>query len=574
MRPSVQDTPDLRRVVDLPRRVLDERTMVENARILTKMLHLAPSEALRPPQGQILADAIEQRGVYAGGAVGLGKTLLGWLAPVVLEPKRVVLLLPGGLRPDVLAMHREYYTRWRRFAGGITIISIDEMARIENEDRLFREAPDLIVIDEVDTVRNTRAACARRIARYVGEYEPMVCSWTGTPGRLSIGDFAHVLVWCLKNGAPVPLRESEAKFWGLALDEVSGFRQKARPLAGALERLGGGNSLEGVRAAFHKRLVETPGVVILDGDTCDQPITVSQVVAPPDPVLEKHFKTFRTYHETPDGWPTTDALSVYRHAGELGSGLYLRWNPRPPLWWYGPRKTFASFVREKIDEGHGDTELAIARAFSEDPEVADWLAVKPKFTPNSEPVWLSDSVLRSVAARLAAHKGPAIVWTWNVAFGIALQTMTKLRYYGAGGYDMHGGHISALPCYGANGSGPVPSIILSGQANLRGRNLQAWQHNVIVTPPRSARYLEQMFGRTHRAGQRHAVTFEVVMTSGDTFDGMHSSLREAAFGKAVFGMTQKLLRAKIVPARIPTEDSPYRWAHKHSHLLGENAYGD
>ena len=572
MRGVIQNTPDLQRILALPRRTLDIREATYHARELTRMLALDPRESLRPWQGQILHEAIMVGGVYAGAPVGLGKTLLGRLAGVVLDGKRVALIIPGGLRPDTQAMHRQYYGKWVPVPGGITIVSVDELARLENEDYLERMQFDTLIIDEADALKNPRSAAVKRIGRYVGKYLPNVCAWTGTPGRKSITDFAHILVWCLKDKAPVPLKRSEVEFWGLAIDEVSGYRAKARPHPGALERLGGGTEIDGVREAFQRRLHETPGVVIVDGDSCDQPLNVRQIVAPPSTKLEQHFKVFRTEHVTPDGWALSDSLSVYRHAGELGTEMYLRWNPRPPLWWSGPRKNFCSFVRAEVDADRGDTELAVIRANPHEEVVEAWLDVRDKFTPNSEPVWIGDGVLRMcaewfAAAPRTADVGGSVVWCWTVAFGEALEVMTGFRYYGAGGYDRFGAHLSELPCYG-RADREAPPIILSGQANLRGRNLQAWTRNLIVTPPRSAKYLEQMFGRTHRQGQTRPVTVDVLMTSGDTFDGFESSLAEARFGKAVFGITQKLLRAGIVYADVP-QDSPFRWARRKRRSTGD-----
>src|SRR5688572_5092895 len=321
MRPAIERTPDLLRVLGLPRRRLDLKEATYLARELTGMLALHPSEALRPWQGQILHEAMTCGGVYAGAPVGLGKTLLGWLAPVVLDAERPMLIIPGGLRPDTYVMHQSYLGRWRRCDRGIRIVSVDELSRIENVDLLERERPDLIIIDEADTVRNPKASAAKRIGRYVGEFEPHVCAWSGTPGRQSIMDLHHLLVWCLKEGAPLPLRPSEAGMWGMVIDETKGWGKMARPLPGALEMFGGGTEIRGLRAAFKARLTETPGVVIVDGDSCDQPLTITQEAVPNDPVLEGHFRTFRLKHVTPDGWPTSDTLSVYRHAGELGSGM-------------------------------------------------------------------------------------------------------------------------------------------------------------------------------------------------------------------------------------------------------------
>lgn len=302
-------------------------------------------------------------------------------------------------------------------------------------------------------------------------------------------------------------------------------------------------------------------MVIVDEDSCDQPLTFRQVLAPEDETLDGLFETFRTTWTTPDGWDLSDPLSVWRHAGELGTGMYLKWDPRPPLWWSMPRSIFCKFVQKRIaDSAHGkhplDTELAVRNAHGNEEAVRDWMAVRDRFKPNSVPVWVSGSVLEQTAKwALDTSTGPGLVWCGNTAFAQALAQVTGLTYYGAGGKSVDGRSISNAP--------PQMSAILSVGANLRGRNLQAWCRNRVVNPPQSARYIEQLVGRTHRHGQTRPVEIEIVMTSGDTFDSFEAAYREAMFSARTNGIHQKLLRADVVRATPKiTEANQFRWATK------------
>ena len=152
-------------------------------------------------------------------------------------------------------------------------------------------------------------------------------------------------------------------------------------------------------------------------------------------------------------------------------------------------------------------------------------------------------------------EGAGLVWCGNVAFGQALASLTGLVYYGAEGKSVTGASITHAD--------PSKPAILSLAANLRGRNLQGWARNLLVNPPQSARYLEQAIGRTHRAGQKRPVTVEYLVTSGDIADAFEAAYREAAFGRATTGITQKILRARVERC-IPkvTEANAFRWATK------------
>lgn len=576
---AVKDSHEFRRIAALPRRTIDLATAEACAAELTPLLRRPGSRAeLRPWQGLCLWELMSAGGLVAWLPVGQGKTLISLLAALVMRAKRPILCLPAGLREKTLADFAALAREWRLPDPPPVIVPYESLTQVGNVDYLDQIQPDMIIRDESHRTRNLERSAAKRIDRYVRKHKPINVGMTGSPGRLSILDYAHDLIWCLDDGAPVPLVKGEREMWAAALDERDP-RMGDRPDPGPL-----GPDLDSAREWYRQRLVSTPGVVVVDEDSCDQPLTIRTVYAPEDPALDAAFERFRKTWTTPDDWPMSDAFSVFRHAAELGTGMYLRWDPRPPEWWATPRKVFCGFVRDRIRETARarrplDTELAVRQAHPDAPEVTEWMAVRdghgpngePPFRPNSVPVWVSGSVVRAALEWLRSSPLPGLVWCGNTAFGEVLAQQAGLRYYGPEGRALDGTSIMHIPGAdnrdrdGRVGCGAACSAVLSVAANMQGRNLQGWSRALVINPPQSGMYLEQVIGRTHRSDQTRPVTIDVLVTSGDVADAFDAAWREATFGARTASLTQKILRARVERGQIAlTEANQWRWARRSS----------
>ena len=552
MQPAVAHSREFERVRDLPRRVLDLETAREWAAFLTPRFALRPGAKLRPWQAQSIADAVQCGGAWLALPVGQGKTLLSWLLPTAMQAERTLLIVPGSLAAKTYADFASYVDTWRAPARPIRIETREKLATVGGAEMLDAYQPDLIIIDEADDVSNARSAAARRIDRYVRKHDVRVVAMTGTPARKSIMGYWHIVAWCLGDGAPLPLVESEARMWALALDEHSGRRPSLGPL---------GSTVREARAWYRRRLTETAGVVVVDEDSCTAPLTVRVRLAREDAVLDAAFARFLVELETPGGIPISDPLSRWLLDSQLGLGLYTRWNPPPPDRWRNARRNVARFVREQIDASTRsdhplDTEAQVLRRFARHPIVQEWLAVKPTFDGATETVWISRSALDSCLdwlRELRAEGMPGIVWCGSVDFGRALAREAWLQYYGQRGQSESGGALHTAPV--------GESLIASWGANKKGFNLQAWPRQLITMPPQSAKWLEQIFGRSHRSGQDEHVIVDVLATSGGTIDAFEEAIAEASNVRATVSLTQKLLRADIVRARPRiTAENEFRWA--------------
>lgn len=753
--PEVQHTRDFDRVRSLPRRPYDAAVAAGYAHKLTQAFRV--SGASHPPlhdvQGWSIVEVAVNRGGFLGLPVGAGKTLISFLLPAVLDSLCSLLIVPGrGLCDKTNFEFGKLRREWREPLTPTDVRTWQELTTEGAADFLERMRPDLIMIDEADEASNPDASWVRRIDRYVLAHpEVVVVLLTGTPGRKSIMNYWHLLGWALRERAPIPMSRAEANTWALALDESRG-RDGSRFKPGVL-----GATVELARAWYRTRLAETPGVVIMDGDSCSAPLTIRTRLAREDAVMDDVFTTFMRTMEAPGGEVVTDPLSRWRVDGQLGCGLVLYqyseakrttcrefmsrvrgelratkiesttgggsapratrplgsqptpntfaqkngggpadlrrtgesigrvilsafengieqeallnalsfalrilitstaggrvgstgspppstppstrapgggassagasttggssqsitataqawfggfsatdatsrseaseiasrvWNAlsntcvdlcRPPDYWRNARRALGAFVRDRIARTAAarsplDTEAQVMRRYADHPVVKRWVELRDTFVPSSTAIWFSAATVQSAQDWLAEDEAPGIVWTGCVEYAVALSHASRLSYYGAKGRDQHGRALHVAD--------PSRSLIASWNANKKGFNLQPWTRQLLVMPPSSAKWLEQVFGRSHRAGQLDHVTIDFLATSGATLDLFETAIGEAGFARETIGMTQKILRAEIVRAAPHiTASNRFRWARGKpapqrvdvTHLFGDTA---
>lgn len=560
--PSVTASADFRRVAALPRRrvsAADAEALVEP---WTRRLALRPDAKLRRWQAYSLQMLREHRdrGVFLGLPVGQGKRLISWLAPTVVGAQRPLLLLPGGHKGQCQGDFAKFVGVWRAPRPPIKLLGFEDLRAAKSADFLERFAPDLIMIDEADLLRNWDDTAVIRLDIFVRAESPVVLSEAGSLGRIPL-DMMHHLAWCLGDQAPVPLDHDEAELWSAAL--VGEATQcGAPPGVGALTGLAGPGTwaptrLEQARAAYRIRLNETPGVLIVDEDSCTQPLNVSFPRAPEDATIEAAFQLFRETDVLPGGEEATDALSRYRLSGELGTGQYPVWDPPAPEDWIAAYKAKNAFVRDRLASYRRSvraplhTEAQVLARYRTEAVVREWQEIRGTFRPRSVPQWISSSVVEW-AVELSASS-PMLVWCWNRAVAEAIAALGQLPHYGAKGLD------TKTRRYIEQGDASR-SAVLSIKANLRGRNLQAWSDNLILNPPQSGFDLEQVIGRTARANQAKPVHVRIALTSGDIEARFSIARLEAALTQSTSGLTQKILAAKITPPEPADRSSPFRWA--------------
>ncbi|MEI6806500.1 MAG: DEAD/DEAH box helicase family protein, partial [Myxococcaceae bacterium] len=213
------------RVMNLPKRELS----ADASGVLTQKLRTENGTmTLRPIQAQALSELEQCQGLFAPIRVGGGKTLISLLAPVLLQAKRPLLLMPAKLIAKTEAEAKVLGQHWR--LGKLKIMSYELLGHERGQKEFLEYAPDFIIADECHKLKNTKAAVTRRVSRYISKNpKTVMLAMSGTITKRSIRDFWHIAKWCLRSNAPVPLNWPEMSLWADALDENVPALMRVKP---------------------------------------------------------------------------------------------------------------------------------------------------------------------------------------------------------------------------------------------------------------------------------------------------------------------------------------------------------
>ena len=559
---AVTASEDFRRIAALPRRDPAELFSTLLAEQVTKCTRLpGGAMTLFPVQAASLVSAATPRadgtrGLFGPIGVSGGKTLISFLLPYVLEAKRPVLLVPGGLVKKTQREFRELRLHFREVP--LTILSYEKLGRNTGANLLNEYRPDLLIQDECQATRND-CSVRRVVQAYRDTYKPIFCNMSGSMTAESIVDCAHLARWSLGNANTyLPNDEMELDLWRRALDaevEVGG-RTDPGVLFSFCTDDDKGSKMQRARAGVQRRMRETIGVVATHEIDVAASLRLTGFESPAG-IDDDTWKTLRDDWVLPNGEECLDGLEVHREARNFDHGYYGIWDPAPPADWYAARKLWARVVRKAVKEHWCNTEVEARLACETwgdivltertddgeyrrktiDPVAARdaWLAIRGTFKPNPVPVWLSTAKLEAVSKWANEHrKTGGIIWTQHVPFGTRLEVDYGIKYYQQEGIARDGQYIEDAE------RGSV--ICASIEANYKGRNLQhKWSHNLVCSPYGSAERWEQKLGRTHRRMQKADTVFcDVMIGCAEHVSALRRAKQRAAYIEQIMGNKQKL----------------------------------
>jgi len=568
---AVPDSAELARILALPTRPAELPAPEIVQAFSALFVRPGSAFALWPIQVWALCEMAECGGLFGPISVGEGKTVVSYLAPTMLRAKRPLLLIPAHLREKTRRDFDELSSSLLGpKPGTYRIESYQRLAMASQADALELYAPDLIVCDEAQSLKNTASACTRRLKRYLESEDgpgksARFVALSGTITKRSLMDYVHLLRWSLRALSPIPRHAQDASPWAGAVDEQAAGGRRIYP--GALVKLGTQaerdllgtaflpleKQLATVREVYRRRLTSTRGVV----STVHQSLAVGlhvrewQISAPVECL--QAWKDLRETWTLPPagGFPGVecmDGIAIGRAARELSLGFFYRWKIPGPREWMDARRAWAGYVRKILTHSQTwDTEFQVVQALdkglhiphaAEGREVlATWRAIRETFTPEPMAEWLSDAPALACAAWGA--ESPGVLWTEHTAFAERLLGLSGLPYYGPEGLDARTGQ-NILD------ADPTRSMILSRPANMTGRNLQAWSRNLWTALPPTGQIAEQVIGRTHRQGQRaELVTVDVLSACWEHARGVEKIRGDARYIEGTGGGLQKLNRATV-----------------------------
>jgi hypothetical protein len=224
----------------------------------------------------------------------------------------------------------------------------------------------------------------------------------------------------------------------------------------------------------------------------------------------------------------------------------------PPDYWKQARKTWHWNVRQILDpQGlyygrytgmHIDSPMQVGLAIADgrivDPTIQQaykaWVDVRNDYKINTVAEWVDDSTI-NLALRWLNENERGIVWTEHRAFGQRLSEMAGTGFCSTGGMDAEGRTIEEYD---------GKPVIASVQANHGGRNLQAWNRNLVITASPTGSLWEQLLGRTHRMGQQaDTVYVDWLDACDEQAQGFQQLMADAQYIQDTTGFSQKLLYA-------------------------------
>jgi hypothetical protein len=534
---------ELHRILDLPKIDWESTEDLDSfTEMATRYLKLPNgTQKLWPQQAMALRYAHDCGGLFGPIPVGNGKTLVSFLAPVVLEAKRPLLIVPARLRDKTYREFAVLEQHWKSHPG-LQIVSYEKISNASGTEFLQKYHPDLFIFDEVHKLKNKSAAVTRKISAWMRTFQnTKVIAMSGTVIKRSLLDFNHILEWALPQGCPLPRPRAEVEAWAAAVDEIKPHEQREPAAPGALimmcDPVEKTQGREGIRKALRRRIHQSPGVLACRGQKVDASLNIQLVL---ERGYNKHVRSLA--RKLQDGvLPNGDVFLVegregsaaalnarWRHMRTLTSGFWYDWDPKPPADWLELRASWKRVVRRLLEEHLPglESEALVTRAAQQKKLgmaayelYAQWASVKDAHKWDVVPVWVDDVIVQRVAKWIKHHTG--LIWVSEVALGERLEQELGLPYFHEMGKDRLGRPImSTRPADG--------SVVVSVSSISDGQNLQSWSENLVISPPPTGSVWEQMIGRTHRPGQlADEVWFEVVIGCRVEWECWRQAVRDA-----------------------------------------------
>lgn len=377
-KPPVQMSHDLRRVLGLPRRMLE----LDGTERAETIIQLQTERYARPERKKcrcaeidperhrdegciktlrlVQSLALREIGICGGllGPIGVGhgKTLIDLLAPLAFQQvgkELCVLAVPPGLVTQLLNDYRYIGQHFRmpqivihghgysntcnkmdpevpleRGAPVVHVVPYSRLSRPEATDWLSTHLkPEALIADEAHKLRSIKtSATAKRVKRYMEDHpEVRFACWSGSITSKKIQDYAHLAAWALRGGSPLPLEEMVVDDWGRAYNPSDNPADPGR----LMELCEPG---ENFKDGFRRRIIETIGVVTTSAPAVDCELELYERQAPDVPqAIKDALKMVRGElkdqdgPQRPDGEELVDALSQARVAMQVACGFYYKW---------------------------------------------------------------------------------------------------------------------------------------------------------------------------------------------------------------------------------------------------------
>ena len=574
------------------------------------------------PQAQAIRDYEKYNGAFCPIGVGFGKTLVTLMVAAKAYKEKGIrksfLLVPASVYPQLTMCDIQWARRHVTLGVPFFFLGKDADARLKISrsgrpgcyiipysclstknavDVINNVAPELIIADEVQNLKNKRAARTRRLFDYIRRADPQMVALSGTITKKSIRDYHHIITQCLKERCPLPRASNQALDWAAVLDsDAAPSVSQTGPIKPLIRwaqdefpqevfRM----NVSGFRAAYRHRLNTCPGVVA----SSDMEIGTSLILSNTKATghtregwqkLLDLIDDVETRWVTPNGDEIEHAIHTYKWLYELNSGFYNE------LVW-PETEEFARRRKTSVEDAH--TTLALAQSYHRLHQdyarnLRDWIKSRARpgldtpFTIGSDMLAHGDKNVGkalyrswktmkdadfddrpdrdSNAIRVCDHKiEEALVWASNLKEprGIIWVFHKEIGEWAVEKLSEVFDNVLACPAGKQYDKAIIDAtnanklVVASMSAHGTGKNLQHFQNQFFLQWPRDATLAEQVLGRTHRSGQT-ADELLVHTCHSSVFDRINFSacLNDSLYIHQTTGQRQKLVYCSYDPPPV------------------------
>lgn len=528
---------ELDRVLSLP--VIDVDHYANAWRTWTALLRTdEDGPALKPAQGAVLEHLHQlgaPYGVFGNMQIGSGKTMVGFMAPLVCESKRPLIMVPPGL-DQALELEYAKWSQWYRLAKP-RVVSYSDLSRADGAYLLDDYQPDLIIADEAHCLRHMTSARTKRFTRYVGTHLDTRCIFlSGTMTGGEVNHFMHLLYMALREQSPGPAKLADMERWG----SVINHKAEATPEDyRAMRPLLQWSEMGDFELAYKKRVALSPGVVSTTGSAVAASLHIRCLTRPALPdASTAALQRLEDHWELPDGTLLTEPAHKASVARNMSVGFWYRPGPVPSPEWEDARREWSRQLRTLLEyrsRAGFDSPLLVENHIRgsdwsgyRDAKAAllEWDKYREIKRPDSEPVWMDKDWLLNLVAGWVKTNKRGLIWYYSRAVGGALADA---------GYDVRGPNDPA--------PSNEPLVCLSISRFKDGFNLQYQSKALVLEPPSGGTPWDQMLGREHRPGQTESVCYDVLQLTQAQVGALDKASKMAESMQRQSGNQHKLLLA-------------------------------
>jgi len=526
----------------------------------------ALADRLLPVQIEVLADlesSVPPVGVLGDIGAGYGKTIPSLLAPHVLGlvTKDSILILP----PDLVRKTEMEVNQWSGTFPELVgtapqLLSAAILSHRRHADVLFEMTPKLIVLDEAHIFCDPTSARTRRLLKYVREYpETRFLVLSGTLTHKELLKLSHLAELALRDGSFLPIDDAVLEAWSTVLDyrvqpaesdklqlhcllEWAGLTPRKTSIFA--KDAGSRSPLAVYREAYKQRRSTAPNVVCTPDATVGASLNLREWTTDLPESVKWALQTLRADWELPDGEEIVDFLEFHRHAMTLAWGFYYRTNYSGPDLerWKEARRGWSRAIRSQLlyipGWTHLDSPAQVAEAAASNsahPSVnrawKAWATIRNSIQSEQETIWVdTEHQIIQSAVKTLRESGRGIFWYRSRA------VESVLRQY--------------LPTFGAGSDQPSDDenlVACSIFAHGTGKNLHAWDYQLIGEYPSGHRNWEQLLARCHRHGQQSDAVWADIATHTKELQKALRDAREAArYAEEVGAQRQRLVYANTI----------------------------